>query len=69
IANIDISPYTSIKAVITYVGKYAAKIETKSRLFAEITREILPNISNVSPLFSFVVKLMNKLLGKWDYST
>ncbi|OIW31618.1 hypothetical protein CONLIGDRAFT_572765, partial [Coniochaeta ligniaria NRRL 30616] len=60
---------TNIKAIIAYIGKYAAKIETKLGLFAEITREILPNINNVSPLFSFATKLINKLLSKRNYST
>ncbi|OIW31299.1 hypothetical protein CONLIGDRAFT_574644, partial [Coniochaeta ligniaria NRRL 30616] len=64
IANIDISPYTNVKAIIIYVGKYVTKIETKLELFAEIIYEILLNISNVSPLFSFAIKLINKLLNK-----
>ena len=68
LANTDISPCTSVDAVVAYVGKYATKVETKSASFADMTRQILPHVTSERPLLSFVSKMLNKLIGERDYS-
>ncbi|KAF2706209.1 hypothetical protein K504DRAFT_386012, partial [Pleomassaria siparia CBS 279.74] len=67
-ANTDVSPCTSKKAVQEYVGKYAGKCETKSPGFRAIAEHLIPFVNNNMPYQSFVTKLMNKLIGDRDYS-
>ncbi|KAI0121499.1 ATP-dependent DNA helicase PIF1 [Hypoxylon sp. NC0597] len=68
LANIDISPYTSVQAVINYAAKYCSKGETPSTTYAEIAKDILPHVTDTNPILSFVSKMMNKLIGERDYS-
>jgi ATP-dependent DNA helicase PIF1 len=67
-ANTDISPCTSMTAVIEYVVKYAAKYEKKSTSYMQMATNILPYVNENQPFQSLVTKLMNKLVGERDYS-
>ncbi|KAH7230301.1 hypothetical protein B0J15DRAFT_473109 [Fusarium solani] len=68
LANIDISPCTSLQAVITYAAKYCSKAEKKTESFSRLADQVLPHISHVQPLLSFPSRLMNKLIAERDYS-
>lgn len=68
LANTDISPCTSVQAVIDYAGKYCSKGEVASTTYAQISKAILPHVSDRNPMLSFVSKMMNKLVGERDYS-
>ena len=68
LANIDISPCTSLQAVINYAGKYCSKAEKKSQSYLELAASVLPAISHRQPLVSLASKVMNKLISERDYS-
>src|SRR5208282_3927851 len=68
LTNTDISPYIRIKAIINYVTKYYSKIEVQINTYGQITKSILPYISDRNLILSFVSKIINKLIGKRDYS-
>ncbi|KAI8417421.1 hypothetical protein FOFC_03734 [Fusarium oxysporum] len=68
LANIDISPCTSLQAVINYAAKYCSKMEKRTDSYASLGRQILPNVSHQNPLLSFASRLMNKLLTERDFS-
>ena len=68
LANTDVSPCTSVTAVINYAAKYCSKIETQTNTYAQIAKSIIPNVSDRNPMLSFVSKMMNKLIGERDYS-
>ncbi|KAM4058148.1 PIF1-like helicase [Hirsutella rhossiliensis] len=59
LANIDISPCTSLQAVITYAAKYCSKSEKKTEPYCKLADQ---------PLLSFSSRLMNKLIAERDYS-
>ena len=50
LANIDISPCTSLQAVINYAAKYCSKAEKKSQSYLELAASVLPAISHRQPL-------------------
>ncbi|KAK0655303.1 hypothetical protein B0T16DRAFT_304942, partial [Cercophora newfieldiana] len=66
LANTDISPCTSIQAVLQYITKYCSKAEQKSQSYKDMAKEILPKVTNRSPMVSFVAKVMNKLISERD---
>lgn len=68
LANIDISPCTSLQAVINYAAKYCSKMEKRTDSYASLGRQILPHVSHHNPLLSFASRLMNKLLAERDFS-
>ncbi|KJZ70452.1 hypothetical protein HIM_10154 [Hirsutella minnesotensis 3608] len=68
LANIDISPCTSLQAVINYAAKYCSKMEKQTESYASLGRQILPYVSHQNPLLSFASRLMNKLLAERDFS-
>lgn len=68
LTNIDISPYTSIQAVLDYVGKYCSKGEKQTESYQDLATGILPKVSHRQPLISFVSRLMNKLVSERDWS-
>ncbi|KJZ74108.1 hypothetical protein HIM_06354 [Hirsutella minnesotensis 3608] len=68
LANIDISPCTSLQAVINYAAKYCSKMEKRTDSYASLGRQILPYVSHQNPLLSFASRLMNKLLAERDFS-
>ncbi|KAK7592094.1 hypothetical protein V3481_006721 [Fusarium oxysporum f. sp. vasinfectum] len=68
LANIDISPCTSLQAVINYAAKYCSKMEKRTDSYASLGRQILPYVSHHNPLLSFASRLMNKLLAERDFS-
>jgi hypothetical protein len=71
LANTDIQPCTRARAVIEYVGKYAAKAEKASTSYKELAATVLPfiNQDTLKPFKSFVTKIMNRLVGERDWST
>ncbi|KAM4061451.1 PIF1-like helicase [Hirsutella rhossiliensis] len=68
LANIDISPCTSLQAVITYAAKYCSKSEKKTEPYCRLADQILPHTAHHQPLLSFSSRLMNKLIAERDYS-
>ena len=68
LANIDISPCTSLQAVITYAAKYCSKSEKKTEPYCKLADQILPHTAHLQPLLSFSSRLMNKLIAERDYS-
>jgi ATP-dependent DNA helicase PIF1 len=67
-ANTDIQPPTSLFAVLAYVVKYVSKSEIKSKSYKDLQGMILPYTNKRVPLLSFVSKMLNKLIGEWDWS-
>jgi ATP-dependent DNA helicase PIF1 len=65
-ANTDIQPPTSLRAVLTYIGKYVSKPEKSSASYVELQSHILPYVSDRAPLRSFVSRMLNKLIGERD---
>src|SRR5436309_372153 len=68
LANTDVNPPTSSKAVINYIAKYCSKAEKKSETYSDLLRQILPRLNERTPLFSLASKLMNKFIGERDWS-
>jgi hypothetical protein len=68
LANTDIQPCTGARAVIEYVGKYAAKAEKASTSYQQLASMVLPFVNENTPFKSFVGKIMNKLIGERDWS-
>ncbi|KJK84813.1 hypothetical protein H633G_11396, partial [Metarhizium anisopliae BRIP 53284] len=68
LANIDISPCTSLQAVITYAAKYCSKSEKKTEPYCKLADQVLPHTAHRQPLLSFSSRLMNKLIAERDYS-
>ncbi|EXU94892.1 PIF1-like helicase [Metarhizium robertsii] len=68
LANIDISPCTSLQAVITYAAKYCSKSEKKTEPYCKLADQVLPHTAHFQPLLSFSSRLMNKLIAERDYS-
>ena len=67
-ANTDVQPPTSLRAVLTYIGKYVSKPEKSSASYVELQSQIIPYINERSPLHSFVSRMLNKLIGERDWS-
>ncbi|KAF5132980.1 ATP-dependent DNA helicase PIF1 [Metarhizium anisopliae] len=68
LANIDISPCTSLQAVMTYAAKYCSKSEKKTEPYCKLADQVLPHTTHLQPLLSFSSRLMNKLIAERDYS-
>ncbi|KAF5128332.1 ATP-dependent DNA helicase pif1 [Metarhizium anisopliae] len=68
LANVDISPCTSLQAVITYAAKYCSKSEKKTEPYCKLAGQVLPHPAHLQPLLSFSSRLMNKLIAEGDYS-
>lgn len=68
LANIDMAPCTSLRGVVDYVVKYAAKVEKNSTSYTKLATSLLRIVSNDRPFQSLVTKLMNQLLGEHDWS-
>ncbi|EFY94197.1 ATP-dependent DNA helicase PIF1 [Metarhizium robertsii ARSEF 23] len=67
-ANTDIQPPTSLRAVLSYIGKYVSKPEKSSTSYTELQAQVLPYMNDRAPLLSFVSKMLNKLIGERDWS-
>ena len=67
-ANTDIQPPTSLRAVLSYIGKYVSKPEKSSTSYTELQAQVLPYMNDRAPLLSFVSKILNKLIGERDWS-
>ncbi|XP_073287600.1 uncharacterized protein [Primulina huaijiensis] len=67
-ANVDMSPCTSIQAVVAYLVKYCSKDEPNTATYNDITRSLLPYLSHRQPDLSYASKLMNRLIGERDWS-
>jgi ATP-dependent DNA helicase PIF1 len=59
LANTDIAPYISSRAVLKYIGKYCIKAEQKLESYAQVIKYLLPNLSTINPLLFLVLKAMN----------
>lgn len=68
LANHDISPCTSVHAVINYIAKYCSKAEHQTQSYKDIAREILPKVNQQLGLVGFVARFMNKLAAERDWS-
>jgi ATP-dependent DNA helicase PIF1 len=66
LVNTDIIFYTGLRAVIEYISKYCIKIEKKSETYRQIIKVFLSKLNIITPLLSFVKKIMNKLIGERD---
>ncbi|KID81041.1 ATP-dependent DNA helicase PIF1 [Metarhizium guizhouense ARSEF 977] len=67
-ANTDIQPPTTLRAVLSYIGKYVSKPEKSSTSYTELQAQVLPYVNDRAPLLSFVSKMLNKLIGERDWS-
>lgn len=68
LANTDIQPPLTMRAVLTYLGKYVSKPEKASVSYTELQSQILPYVNDRVPLLSFVSRMLNKLIGERDWS-
>ena len=68
LANTDIQPPTSLRAVLSYIGKYVSKPEKSSASYSELQAQVLPCVNDRAPLQSFVSRMLNKLIGERDWS-
>ena len=66
-ANTGIQPPTTLRAVLSYIGKYVSKPETSSVSCAELQAQVLPYVNDRNPLLSFVSRTLNKLIGERDW--
>lgn len=67
-ANTDIQPYATLRAVLAYIGKYVSKPEKSSTSYTELQAQVLPCVNEQAPLLSFVSRMLNKLIGERDWS-
>jgi ATP-dependent DNA helicase PIF1 len=67
-ANTDIQPLTTLRAVLSYIGKYVSKPEKSSMSYTELQAQVLPCVNNQAPLLSFVSRMLNKLIRERDWS-
>jgi len=68
LANTDVSPSTSIHAIVNYVSKYCSKAETKSVPYKELLGAVIPLANSPYAFASIVNKFLNKLVGERDWS-
>ncbi|KPM39851.1 hypothetical protein AK830_g6688 [Neonectria ditissima] len=68
LANHDISPCTSVHAVVNYIAKYCSKAEHQTQSYRDIAREVLPHVNHERGITGFVAKFMNKLAAERDWS-
>jgi ATP-dependent DNA helicase PIF1 len=67
-ANTNIQPLTTLRAVLSYIRKYVSKPKKASASYAELQAQVLPYINDRAPLLSFVSRMLNKLIGERDWS-
>jgi hypothetical protein len=67
-ANTDVSPCTSVAAVIDYMVKYAVKPQKASASYHEMATRVMHLVNEARPYQSMVTKLMKKLIGECNYS-
>ena len=65
----DVSPCTSMHAVMTYIAKYASKEEKATTPYRDITRRILPRVSSAKPFLTFVARMLSQLIQERDWSS
>jgi ATP-dependent DNA helicase PIF1 len=68
LANTDVQPPLTMRAVLSYLGKYVSKPEKASVSYVELQNQILPYLNDRVPLLSFVSRMLNKLIGERDWS-
>lgn len=68
LANTDAQVLISPKAAAEYVAKYASKPEKISQSMQEIQATVMPYISDIKPVVSFVARFLNKLIAERDIS-
>jgi len=65
-ANLDVSPATSVAVIVNYIGKYCSKEEKKLTSYKELLKIVTPH-ANKLHAFSFIItKFINKLIGERD---
>jgi ATP-dependent DNA helicase PIF1 len=67
-ANTDIQPLTSLRAVLLYVSKYVLKPKKSLASYTKLQAQVLLYINNRAPLLSFVSRMLNKLIKERDWS-
>jgi hypothetical protein len=66
LANMDVALCTSLRGVVDYVVKYAAKAEKQSDSYKLIATKLLGHLNPERPYQSLVAKMMNQLVGERD---
>ena len=68
-ANTDITPLTTVKAVMEYILKYCSKAETQTLSYTDMMKAVLPKVDSVEkPFLSFVARFLNSIVGERDWS-
>jgi ATP-dependent DNA helicase PIF1 len=67
-ANTDMQPCTSLKALLEYVAKYCSKAEHASVAYKDLQTLVLRHVNDRHPVLSFASKMLNKLVGERDWS-
>ncbi|PGH14938.1 hypothetical protein GX50_09011, partial [[Emmonsia] crescens] len=71
LANGDLSPSTSIEAVLKYAAKYCTKDEVKSQSYRQIAQTVCSTVTHSRapcPMTSVVAKVLNRFVGERDWS-
>ena len=63
-ANIDISPATSILVIVNYIGKYCSKEEKKSTFYQELLQSVQLHANNLYAFSLIIAKFINMLIIK-----
>jgi hypothetical protein len=67
-ANTDMQPCTSLKALLEYVAKYCSKAEHASVAYKDLQTLVLRHVNDRHPVLSFASKMLSKLIGERDWS-
>ena len=65
-ANLDVSPATSVAVIVNYIGKYYNKEEKKSTSYKELLKIVTPHANELYAFSSIIAKFINKLISKRD---
>ena len=68
LANIDMKPIMSKRALRDYITKYATKAEKNAPAFLEILSSVVNSMAPEGSAESACQKLLNKMLGERAYS-
>ena len=63
-ANLDVSPATSVAVIVNYIGKYCSKKEKKSASYKELLKTVTPHANKLYAFNSIITKFINKLISK-----
>ena len=68
-ANIDMLPAISILVIVNYIGKYCSKEEKKLTSYQELLQLVQPHANSLYAFSLVVVRFINKLIAKRNWST